>query len=197
MCHAHPARDFTGGTPVALTRILLRASRESTNLDLNSLRRFSVTDNPPEPSGRLVALDLGAKRVGVAVSDESQIAVTPLPFIERRSWKDLLRRVAVIIEGYDARGLVIGLPLSLDGSDGEAAQEARRLAENFRRSLSVPVYLQDERLTTFAAEEKLKSEGVPPGEIENRVDSESAALILRDFIEIRAQAEPPESVPSG
>ena len=88
---------------MALTRILLRAGRESTNLDLNSLRRFSVTDNPPEPSGRLVALDLGAKRVGVAVSDELQIAVTPLPFIERRSWKDLLRRVAVIIEGYDAR----------------------------------------------------------------------------------------------
>ena len=82
-------------------------------------------------------------------------------------------------------GLVIGLPLSLDGSDGEAAQEARRLAENFRRSLNVPVYLQDERLTTFAAGEQLKSEGVPPGEIENRVDSESAALILRDFIEIR------------
>ena len=186
---------FKGETPVALTRILLRASRESTNLDLNSLRRFSVTDNPPEPSGRLVALDLGAKRVGVAVSDELQIAVTPLPFIERRSWKDLLRRVAVIIEGYDARGLVIGLPLSLDGSDGEAAQEARRLAENFRRSLNVPVYLQDERLTTFAAGEKLKSEGVPSGEIENRVDSESAALILRDFIEIRAQAEAPESVP--
>jgi len=164
-------------------------------LDLNSLRRFSVTDNPPEPSGRLVALDLGAKRVGVAVSDELQIAVTPLPFIERRSWKDLLRRVAVIIEGYDARGLVIGLPLSLDGSDGEAAQEARRLAENFRRSLSVPVYLQDERLTTFAAEEKLKSEGVGPGEIENRVDSESAALILRDFIEISEISRGQRSVP--
>jgi putative Holliday junction resolvase len=153
-----------------------------------------VTDNPPGPNNRLVALDLGAKRVGVAVSDELQISVTPLPFIERRSWKDLLRRVAAIIDGYDARGLVIGLPLALDGSDGEAAQEARRLAENFRRSLSVPVYLQDERLTTFAAEGKLKSEGVPPAEIEFKVDSESAALILRDFIEIKAQAEVPESI---
>jgi len=126
-------------------------------LDLNSLRRFAVTDNPPETTGRLVALDLGAKRVGVAVSDELQIAATPLPFVARRSWKDLLRRVAAIIEGYDARGLVIGLPLGLDGRDGEAAQEARRLAENFRRSLNVPVYLQDERLTTFAAGEQLKS----------------------------------------
>lgn len=130
-----------------------------------------------------MALDLGAKRVGVAVSDELQITATPLPFIERRSWKNLLRRVAAIIEAYDARGLVIGLPLGLDGSDGDAAQEARRIAENFGRSLNVPVYLQDERLTTFAAEEKLRSEGVRAEEIENRIDSESAALILRDFME--------------
>jgi putative Holliday junction resolvase len=148
---------------VALTRILLRASRESTNLDLNSLRRFSVTDNPPEPSGRLVALDLGAKRVGVAVSDELQIAVTPLPFIERRSWKDLLRRVAVIIEGYDARGLVIGLPLSLDGSDGEAAQEARRLAENFRRSLNVPCLLAGRAADNFCRRGKAEIGRRPAG----------------------------------
>jgi putative pre-16S rRNA nuclease len=153
-------------------------------LDLNSPQRFTAADNPPETTGRLVALDLGAKRVGVAVSDELQITANALPFIERRSWKDLLRRVASIIEAYDARGLVIGLPLGLDGSEGDAAQEARRLAENFRRSLNVPVYLQDERLTTFAAEEKMKAEGVRPAEIENRIDSESAALILRDFMEL-------------
>ena len=63
---------------------------------------------------------------------------------------------------------------------GEAA---RRLAENFRRSLNVPVYLQDERLTTVAAEEKMRTEGIRAAEIENRIDSESAALILSDFIE--------------
>lgn len=153
-------------------------------MDLNSSQRFNAADEQPEPSGRLVALDLGARRVGVAVSDELQITATPLPFIERRSWKDLLRRVASIIEAYDARGLLIGLPLKLDGSDGDAAQEARRLAENFRRSLNVPVYLQDERLTTFAVEEKMRSEGVRAEDIENRVDSESAALILRDFMQL-------------
>ena len=153
-------------------------------MDLNSSQRFNAADDPPGPPGRLVALDLGARRVGVAVSDELQITATPLPFIERRSWKDLLRRVASIIEAYDARGLVIGLPLGLDGSDGEAAQEARRLAENFRRSLNVPVYLQDERLTTLAAKEKMRSEGVRTAEIESRVDSESAALILRDFMDL-------------
>ena len=164
--------------------ILLKASRESANLDLNSSQRFNAADDSPELSGRLAALDLGARRVGVAVSDELQITATPLPFIERRSWKDLLRRVASIIEAYDARGLVIGLPLGLDGSDGEAAQEARRLAENFRRSLNVPVYLQDERLTSFAAKEKMRSEGVGAEEIESKIDSESAALILRDFMDL-------------
>ena len=119
---------------MALTQKLLRASRESTNLDLNSLERFSAADNAPEPTGRLVALDLGTKRVGVAVSDELQITANPLPFIERRSWKDLLRRVAAIIEGYDARGLVIGLPLGLDGSDGDAAQDARATFSGVRRT---------------------------------------------------------------
>ncbi len=134
------------------------------------------------PPGRLIAIDLGSKRVGVAVSDELQITVTPLERIERRSWKDLLRRVAALIGNYDARGLVIGLPLSLDGTESDAAQEAKRIAENFRKSLRVPVYLQDERLTTFAAESELRSRGLRAGGVEKQIDSESAAIILRDFI---------------
>ena len=107
----------------------------------------------------MLALDLGTKRVGVAISDELRITVNPLPPIERRSWKDLLRRVAAIIESYDARGLVIGLPLSLDGAEGPAARDARALAEKFQRSLSIPVYMQDERLTTFAAAAQLRTAG--------------------------------------
>jgi putative Holliday junction resolvase len=140
--------------------------------------------------GRLIALDLGSKRSGVAISDELRLTVQPLDFIERRSWKELLRRVAAIIEAYDARGLVIGLPLNMDGSEGAAAAEARRLAENFRRSLNVPVFLQDERLTTAAAREAMLSTGIKETEIENRIDSESAALILRDFIATRAEGGP-------
>ena len=136
----------------------------------------------PDSAGRLLALDLGAKRVGVAVSDELRITVNSLPAIERRSWKDLLRRVAAVIESYDAQGLVIGLPLSLDGTEGSAAKDARVMAEKFQRSLAVPVYLQDERLTTFAATEQLKAAGLSAREIEREVDSEAATLILSDFI---------------
>jgi len=142
-------------------------------------------------AGRLLALDLGAKRVGLAVSDELHITATPVPFIERRSWKELLRRVASVIEAYDARGLVIGLPLNLDGSEGEAAREAKRIAQNFQRSLNVPVYLQDERLTSFAADLAMRSDGVNTQESQSRIDSESAAIILRDFLAQHSQPEPP------
>lgn len=137
--------------------------------------------------GRLIALDLGSKRVGVAMSDQLRLTVQPLDFIERRSWKELLRRVAAIIEAYDARGLVIGLPLNMNGSEGPAAADARRLAENFRRSLNVSVFLQDERLTTAAARGEMLSTGMKVTEIENRIDSESAAVILRDFISTQAE----------
>jgi putative Holliday junction resolvase len=135
------------------------------------------------PPGRLLAIDLGAKRVGIAISDELRITVTALERLERRSWKDLLRRVAAVVETYDARALIIGLPLNLDGTQGEAAAEAARIAENFRKSLSVPVFLQDERLTSRAAESEMRARGLKPEEISRLVDSESAAIILRDFID--------------
>jgi putative Holliday junction resolvase len=136
----------------------------------------------PDSAGRLLALDLGAKRVGVAVSDELRITANPLPAIERRSWKDLLSRVASIIEAFDACGLVIGLPLSLEGPEGSAARDARATAQKFQRSLSIPVYLQDERLTTLTATAQLKEAGRSPREIKGQIDSESAAVILGDFI---------------
>ncbi len=142
--------------------------------------------------GRLVAIDLGSKRVGVAVSDELRLTASAVDFIQRRSWKDLLSRVAKIIEFYDARSLVIGLPLNLDGTEGPAAAEVRRIAENFRRSLNVPIFLQDERLTTVAARSAMQSAGLKSEAIEDRIDSESAVVILRDFMSVdRARYELP------
>ena len=133
-------------------------------------------------AGRLLALDLGQKRVGVAVSDELCVTVRPLETLRRTNWKQLLRAVAETLESFDARGLVIGLPLQMDGTEGEAAQEARRLARNFELSLNVPVYLQDERLTSLEAEAELRAARYTETERRARVDGESAAIILRDFI---------------
>jgi putative Holliday junction resolvase len=78
--------------------------------------------------------------------------------------------------------VVIGLPLNLDGTEGDAAREARRIARNLSLSLALPVFLQDERLTSRAAEESLRDSGVKGLELINRLDGEAAVLILRDFI---------------
>lgn len=122
--------------------------------------------------GRLLAIDLGTKRVGVAVCDELRITVRPIETIQRRNWKDLLNRISRHISEFDAGGLVIGLPLNLDGSEGSAAANAREVASKFERSLSVPVYLQDERLTSEEAKSRVNDD----------LDSEAAAIILRDFL---------------
>lgn len=137
---------------------------------------------PDTAKGRLLSLDLGTKRVGVAVSDELQLTAQPLPPLRRSNWKTLLGQISELRHSFDAQGVVIGLPLNMDGTEGFAAQEARRIARNLSLSLPVPVHLQDERLTSHAAEESLRASGVTGQALKARVDSEAAAIILMDFI---------------
>ena len=135
------------------------------------------------PAGPILALDLGDKLVGAAVSDDRLVTINRLPPLKRSNWKRLLQDVVTLIRRYDAQTVVIGLPLRLDGSAGEAADKARQVATNLAKSIEQPVYLQDERLTSFEAMANLKTEGHKPGEIPALIDGEAAALILRDFIQ--------------
>lgn len=135
--------------------------------------------------GPILSLDPGSRRVGVAVSDPSLLAITRLEALRRSNWKQLLRDVTDLIRHYDAKTLVIGFPLSLDGSEGSAAVQIRQMAQNFARSLELPVYLQDERLSSREAEERLRAAGHRSQEISGLVDSEAAAVILSDFIDNR------------
>ena len=137
---------------------------------------------PPTPPGRLLGIDLGSSRVGLAVSDELGLTARALPAIRRTNWKSLLREISRAAADFDARGVVVGLPLRLDGTEGDAAEDARRVARNLQLSLKLPVHLQDERLTSRAAEERLRAEGATAGEVARRVDGEAARLILLDFL---------------
>jgi putative holliday junction resolvase len=130
----------------------------------------------------VVAIDLGEKRVGIAVSDALSISITRLDALPRTNWKQLLRDVDNLIQRFDAQTVVIGLPLMLNGSSGDSALEVRRLAQKFAQSLKVPVYLQDERLSSVEAEQNLRAEGYKRDRISTLVDSEAAAVILRDFL---------------
>jgi len=133
--------------------------------------------------GPILAIDLGQKLVGVAVSDERLVTAKRLQPLQRSNWKKLLQDLRQLVKRFDAQTIVVGLPLRLDGTIGDAAKEARRLATNLAKSVDLPVYLQDERLTSRAAMENLKAEGVKPSDIPKLIDGEAAAMILRDFLE--------------
>lgn len=134
------------------------------------------------PRAPILALDLGEKRVGVAVSDALSIAIKRLEALPRTNWKKLLCDVGDLVRRFDAQTVVIGLPLNLNGSRGNAALQVQGVALKFARSLEVPVYLQDERLTSVEAEANLRAERRKVHQVSGLVDSEAAAVILRDFL---------------
>lgn len=135
------------------------------------------------PAGRLLGLDPGTKRCGIAVSDELRATTRPLPLIVRSSWKKLLSNIKDLISDYDAKALVIGLPLESDGAESPMSQEARRMARNFALSIEIPVFLQDERVTSYEARSRLWQRGTDLKTTQRLVDSEAAAIILSDFID--------------
>lgn len=146
------------------------------------LRKISSLPSKPL-SGRLLALDLGAKRVGVAVSDELQMTVRPLAYLPRSNWKKLLIDLQALIDKWSVQAIIIGLPLRLDGTSGDAAKQTIEVARRLELSLPIPIYLQDERMTSLAAGENLKSTGVTDYKQQREmIDSEAAALILTDFL---------------
>lgn len=145
-------------------------------------RDFTDTFRVPK-AGRIFALDIGTKRVGVAVCDELRITVRPVTTIERKSWKKLLSQVKQFVAEYDATALVLGLPYNFDGSESEMSAEARRLAGNFALSLKIPVFLQDERVTSYEAKARLWRRGLSERGAEKEKDAEAAAIILEDFMD--------------
>jgi putative Holliday junction resolvase len=133
-------------------------------------------------SGRIVAIDPGTKRVGVAVCDEHRVITRPLPVIQRTSWKNLLSAITDTLAEFDAVALVVGLPYNFDGTESEMTAEAREMARKFDLSLAVPVYLQDERATTYEARGRLWNAGLEGKKMRQSVDSEAASIILTDFL---------------
>ena len=151
--------------------------KETTNKD-------AFTDVSVIPAeGRIIAIDPGTKRCGIAVCDELRITTRPLKVIARTSWKKLLSSVKEIVSEYDAKALVMGLPLESDGSESEMSAEARRLARNLALSLDIPVVLQDERATSYEAKSNLWRRGTTLKETRGLVDSEAAAIILSDLLD--------------
>jgi putative holliday junction resolvase len=125
---------------------------------------------------RVMALDYGEVRCGVALSDPSGTLATPLPVVERAGTKKGLARVAALVAEHGVERVVVGLPLTLAGDEGQQASETRDFAHRLGRRVTVPIELYDERLTTVQAD---RVGGTADA------DSRAAAHLLEAFLDAR------------
>ena len=120
-----------------------------------TLEELSASTPPGTP---WLGLDLGEKTIGVAASDATRMIASPLELIRKTKFTQDAERVLKLMDGRGASGLIVGLPLNMDGSEGPRAQSCRAFARNLQRLREVPVAFQDERLSTTAVERLLNDE---------------------------------------
>jgi putative Holliday junction resolvase len=131
----------------------------------------------------IAAIDLGRRRIGVAVTDAASIGAYPLGIVERRALKRDLDALAAMLRGRDVSTIVVGLPLNMDGSEGPAASGARKFAERLAESLGVTVEMFDERLTSFEARERLADMPARKGARKTGLDALAAVVILEGWMQ--------------
>ena len=131
---------------------------------------------------RILAVDWGERRIGLAVSDDLGILATGLPTLEIRGEAEAVARVADTIRTVEADSVVVGLPLTLKGERGEAARAVERFAEALRRETPVVVSLYDERLTSALAERRMRELGEKSRGRKGRVDQGAAVALLEGWL---------------
>jgi putative Holliday junction resolvase len=134
---------------------------------------------------RMIAVDFGSKNIGIAVSDALGITVRPVETIRRSSLNKDLARLKFLIEDLEAEAVVVGLPLRLDGTVGEAAEKTLRFIERLRGEVELQVFTQDERLTSYEAEQMMREQGLNRAERRKRSDELAATIILQDYLSSR------------
>ncbi|MBI2682016.1 MAG: Holliday junction resolvase RuvX [Acidobacteriales bacterium] len=132
-----------------------------------------------------MALDLGSKRIGAAVTDGLGVTVQGLPTIERRGRTQDLRRIMFYLKKNSVREIVVGHPLHMSGDAGTKAKKAEEFATLLREKSGLPVHLHDERLTSWEAEQILERAGKTAAEKKMKVDEVAAVLILESFLASR------------
>jgi putative Holliday junction resolvase len=134
-------------------------------------------------SRKVIALDLGTRRIGVAVTDALRMSAHPHSTLVRRGGQRDLDAVAALVEQLDAERIVLGLPLSPEGEEGPAAKSAQAFAERLRAHVTVPVEMVDESFTTVEAEEVLLAADVSRARRREVVDRLAAAVILTRWLD--------------
>jgi len=146
-----------------------------------SSSRIPDKDLPSDFALPLIALDIGMKRIGVAVCDRFGISCRGVTCLMRRDhgWP---QQLAKVVREYGAKSVVAGLPKNMDGTEGVQAADARAAVAELKKTLPLPVAFQDERLSTWTAKERLYAQGLREKKVQEKLDQTAAAVILEDFL---------------
>jgi putative Holliday junction resolvase len=144
---------------------------------------------PLPPTGRLIAVDWGEVRLGLALSDETQLLATPLETLVRRPGKRFpMPRFLELVEAHEPVGVVVGLPLTGEGGEGPSAAAARDVAATIARRTGLPLELWDERMSTARALAAIREQGGTTRGRKEDVDALAAAVLLQHYIDARRNA---------
>lgn len=132
---------------------------------------------------RILALDHGTKRIGVAISDELRLIATPVEFIPAEPFGTFLARLKEILREREVGLIVVGLPRNMDGSYGPAARTVQEFVAALRQAVAVPIRTWDERLTSVQAQRLMIEGGVRRERRKGKVDQMAAAILLQNYLE--------------
>ena len=152
---------------------------------LRSIHRDSFAASPESKPCRILALDYGRKRIGLAISDELLLTAQPLLVMKRANRRDDLRRLRDICRKEGVARILVGHPLHITGEVGEMAGEAGRFAARLRKELGIEVDLVDERLTSWEATQMVAETGSATHRKATSLDDVAAAIFLREYLERR------------
>lgn len=137
----------------------------------------------PQNAGRILALDLGRRRIGLALSDELRLTAQGLETLERTNIREDIARLSELIRNRGVTCVVVGNPMRLDGSEGTQSAWARDFAAKLHRTTGVEVVAWDERLTTVEAERVLKQSGISRTRRSRAVDRLAAVILLENYLD--------------
>mgnify|MGYP001418393116 FL=1 len=131
---------------------------------------------------RSIGIDLGSKRVGLALSDKTSMIASPYKTLNFKNEQDLLDQLRIIIEDFKVEAIVLGLPLNMSGEDSTQTKKVRQ----FKSALSIfnlPIKLEDERLSSVSAKKSLVMQDIKTGHNKSEIDKRAAAIILQQFLD--------------
>ncbi len=132
---------------------------------------------------RLIGIDPGGKRIGIALSDENKIVATPYTTIIKENYRDLVDQIKKIVKEYDIDGIVIGNPINMDGTEGPSSQSAKGLAKNLSKDITENITLWDERLSSQGAFNLSNDIAINSSKKVRKLDENSAQFILQGVLD--------------